>query len=497
MPKKKNNDGTRLSPPKAGVTVRMYHTGFGDCFLLAFRAVDGKARYMLIDCGVHHQYDGGNKRLERVAQDIVKATGNKLHIVAITHEHADHLYGFMHGKTAFKDMEIDDLWLAWTEDPTNPVAVELKDLCSRRIRALQAAIAHLKMAGSPSVSSLENMLGFDMASNTATALKGNKSIIEALRSRSKKKLKRSEDYRTPGERPLEIPDVKGIKCYVLGPPKNIKLIKKLVDKEDMYLKLDIMDKEDVFMAAVVAASGTDTPEENRLFKSLTPFDNELEIEKQLAASHKDYKEFFSTHYGFTDDEKSGPEWRRIDTDWMEGADQLALNINKMTNNTSLVLAFQLTETKPRKVLLFAADAQVGNWLSWKELHWPDDEASKENFSGLDLIRQTVFYKVGHHGSLNATLKEKGLEVMDSPELVAMIPVDENWARTRGWHHPEEKLVKRLMEKTRGRVIRSDKIPSDRSLGMPIESNETEWKGFLENLEWDNSQDRLWIQFTVQ
>jgi hypothetical protein len=169
----------------------------------------------------------------------------------------------------------------------------------------------------------------------------------------------------------------------------------------------------------------------------------------------------------------------------------------MTNNTSLVLAFQLTETKPRKVLLFAADAQVGNWLSWKELQWPGDGASKDNVSGLDLVRQTVFYKVGHHGSLNATLREKGLEMMESPELVAMIPVDENWAKTRGWHHPEEKLVKRLMEKTRGRVIRSDKIPSEGSMSMPIESTEAEWEGFLKNLEWDNSQDRLWIQFTVQ
>jgi hypothetical protein len=263
MPKKKNNNGTRLSPPKTGVTVRMYHTGFGDCFLLAFRAVDDEARYMLIDCGVHHQYDGGDKRMELVAQDIAQATGNKLHIVAITHEHTDHLYGFMYGKTAFKDMEIDSLWLAWTEDPTNPVATELKDLYSRRIRALQAAIAHLKAAGSPSALNLENLLGFDLALNTDNAIRGNKDIMDALRSWSKKKLKRPEDYCTPGEKPIEIPDVKGIKCYVLGPPVNIKLIEKLVDKEEMYLNLAMMDKEDAFMAAVMAASETSTPEENQ------------------------------------------------------------------------------------------------------------------------------------------------------------------------------------------------------------------------------------------
>ena len=36
-----------------------------------------------------------------------------------------------------------------------------------------------------------------------------------------------------------------------------------------------------------------------------------------------------------------------------------------TNNTSLALAFELIEKgRVGKVLLFPADAQVGNWLSW-------------------------------------------------------------------------------------------------------------------------------------
>ena len=29
----------------------------------------------------------------------------------------------------------------------------------------------------------------------------------------------------------------------------------------------------------------------------------------------------------------------------------------------------MTGTQPRKVLLFAGDAQVGNWLSWYSLSW--------------------------------------------------------------------------------------------------------------------------------
>ena len=48
----------------------------------------------------------------------------------------------------------------------------------------------------------------------------------------------------------------------------------------------------------------------------------------------------------------------------------------------------------------------------------------------DLLARTVLYKVGHHGSHNATLRAQGLELMTSAELTAMIPVDEEWAHAR-------------------------------------------------------------------
>jgi glyoxylase-like metal-dependent hydrolase (beta-lactamase superfamily II) len=115
------NDGA-LVPPAKGVAVRMYNTGFGDCFLLAFRSEAGEARYVLIDCGVHQKWKGGKERLMLVASDIAKATNNHLHVVAVTHEHTDHVSGFLQGESAFGRMKIDDLWLAWTENPGDPAA---------------------------------------------------------------------------------------------------------------------------------------------------------------------------------------------------------------------------------------------------------------------------------------------------------------------------------------------------------------------------------------
>jgi hypothetical protein len=46
----------------------------------------------------------------------------------------------------------------------------------------------------------------------------------------------------------------------------------------------------------------------------------------------------------------------------------------------------------------------------------------KTMTGPDLLKRAIFYKVGHHGSHNATLKEKGLEEMERLR-VAMIPVD--------------------------------------------------------------------------
>jgi hypothetical protein len=196
----------------------------------------------------------------------------------------------------------------------------------------------------------------------------------------------------------------------------------------------------------------------------------------------------------------GPEWRRIETEWLAAADRLALSIDQMTNNTSLVFALELTQTQPSKVLLFPGDAQVGNWLSWQDLEWPDEGANHEKVTGKELLKRTVFYKVGHHCSRNATLREKGLELMESSQLVAMIPVDEKYAnakKPRPWAIPADELLKRLKVKTRGRVIRSDSIPSGETPVMPDESSKAEWKEFLKNLSWDKGPDRLWIQYTIR
>ncbi len=106
-----------------------------------------------------------------------------------------------------------------------------------------------------------------------------------------------------------------------------------------------------------------------------------------------------------------------------------------------MLAFELVESG--KYLLFVGDAQTGNWNSWDSIEWQDVSVNTDQ-----ILENTIFYKVGHHGSHNATQPEV-FEKINSPDLMAMIPVhrdDPNLKKKKPWKMPAKQLYKRLMEK---------------------------------------------------
>src|SRR5213076_1106827 len=85
------------------------------------------------------------------------------------------------------------------------------------------------------------------------------------------------------------------------------------------------------------------------------------------------------------------------------AESLAFSLDQARNNTSIVALF----TYRGQHLLFTGDAQYGNWQSW--LQRPDAAA---------ILGSVSFFKVGHHGSLNATPKD-ALEQMNG-QFAAMV-----------------------------------------------------------------------------
>jgi beta-lactamase superfamily II metal-dependent hydrolase len=479
----------QLRPSADTVVVRMYNTGFGDCFLLAFPGEDGEPRYMLIDCGVHHQYPCGDAIMQRVVEDIKESTGDHLHVVAVTHEHTDHLYGFKYARDTFNEINIHELWLPWTEDPEDEDAKRLREKFEKSEKAVNAAVALLSGANHPLAASLQMLPSYEHPGLSATDTGGKKEQYTYLRDRAQNKPEKSDDYLYPGEPPKTIPGVSGIKVYVLGPPKDTKYISREESKSELYPKLTALNPETSFTSALfMHLKEYPTEEDEGIFTSSHPFAEEYEVKPEQASKMK----FFLEHYGLSPSKEEEFKWRRIDMDWVTYAEQLALDLNQKTNNTSLVLAFELTRSDPKKVLLFTGDAMLGNWQSWEECNWVDGEGNAIDHKAL--LHRTVLYKVGHHGSRNATPSKNGLELMTSGDLVAMIPVQEEWANSKmHWEHPAHKLLDKIKTQSRKKVLRTDKIPE----GDTLSDDEKEiWGRHKDDLDWDKEATKLWVQYTV-
>ena len=480
-----------MAPPDSGVKVRMYRPrGLGDCFLLAFRDGDGSGRYMLIDCGIFFATKGGSARMKKIARDIAAATGGQLHVLVATHEHWDHLSGFQFAEKIFDGINVEQVWLAWTEDRHHPLAKRLREKHAVALRALTTAVARLQAADDPGARTIQEVLDFHGGFDTILGISGTAGQMAYVHDRVSE-----PHYCRPEEAPLTLPEVPGVRVFVLGPPENEDLLSRSnpskVDSE-VYERALALDEASAFYVAALAAEDPNalSVDETELLEQSFPFDRSRCIPLDEAQHHEQFGTFFQRRYGFASEEGHGPAWRRIQTAWLGAAGSLALQLDNDTNNTSLTLAIELTESG--RVLLFAADAQVGNWLSWHQTSWPDAGPGGAEVTGSDLVQRTVLYKVGHHGSHNATLRELGLEQMQSPALVAMIPVDDKQAAQKEWAMPFPPLLERLQEKTAGRIIRADEgIPK-----KPDEVSQDAWDDFLARTALDPGPDELWVEYTV-
>jgi hypothetical protein len=425
----------------------------GDCFLITFTAGESVSR-MLIDCGSFRNGGPSIARLKTITAKIAEALdGKPLDVVVGTHQHNDHLSGFVHCEDEFKEMKVQQVWLSWLDNPLdgkakvigddyNNLRLQLAGARDALHKALKGRMAARPMAAR-SLEVLNDMLGFSGAAAAGMPPDLPAKAVRVLKAIGQAKPK----YLRPG-RTLEMPGLPpgSVRIHVLGPPRKENVEK----KDDPLFRKDPRTGES-YDHALAAAS--------------------LQASKFLDAAKRGKGEASRAeeHYPFNQEYKCrgarrppalraimhrynqrSEAWRKIDDDWLEQAGALALFLDKFTNNSSLVLAIELVDS--RKVLIFAADAQTGNWASWKDVKWQETGVATE-----DLLARTVFYKVGHHASHNATLVET-FEKMGGEDLVALIPVhkqDPNIKKKNGWKMPATNLFTRLVEKTDHRVLQMD------------------------------------------
>lgn len=439
--------------------VRMYRHGLGDCLLVRLPRQDGTDYRILIDCGIILGTPDATKKVQDAVDDIVKETRGEIDLLVATHAHWDHVSGFLQARASFeKDLKIHKVWMAWTEDPADARAQSLLSQRNKTRAVVRAASNALRLAagggGTETADQIDSLLGFfgddpgsDAGALGAAGRNTTEGAMEFLRGLGEL------SYVQPGDAPYR-PEGTQARIMVLGPPRDEKLIRKSLPSKT---NGDTYEMSDEAMMGQLGLSGepgpiTDDEGAGRPFTSLY----------SIPLSDARALPFFREHYW--GGAVTGQDWRRIDDVWMGSAVDLALKLDSDTNNTSLVLAIELDgesiagAREGRDVLLFAADAQIGNWMSWATVAWDAPEGEAARVTGLDLVRRTIVYKVGHHGSHNATLKSylKSMERL----LVALNPVNEEMAHKKGWAHiPLPSLQDALSRQARDGLVRADR-PAD-------------------------------------
>jgi hypothetical protein len=362
---------SKSAGPLPRLRIRMYRHGLGDCLLLRFRREDGTSTFnLLIDCGLIMVAENAGAKMTEVAKDIDQVCGGRLDVVVMTHEHWDHASGFSNAqaRAVFDGIDVGEVWYGWTEDPQNELGKRLRKERAKKVQALASAASALAKAGSSPMAieraaGISALLGF-FGLNAATAKGGTigrtREAFDYLLNRAGVKTR----YCTPDKPPTSLPGVPDVRVYVLGPPLDEGLIKRSSPTKkgrEVYelaseAKLaDNLESAFVRLAADNQGAG-DSPTDD------CPFDPTLRrrdgSSAQRASSSLDalIRESW---------EKPGEEWRKVEDDWTQAAEALALNLDSHTNNTCLVLAFEFADTGD--VFLFPADAQIGNWLSWQNL----------------------------------------------------------------------------------------------------------------------------------
>jgi glyoxylase-like metal-dependent hydrolase (beta-lactamase superfamily II) len=419
--------------------IRMYNQkDLGDCFLLKFTDANNKVAYYLIDFG---SYTGANRAREREIAEHIKTTigDNKLTII-VTHQHKDHLSGFVTAGDLLKsETAARELWLSYLDDENSTEGQIIRSATEKYWKKTKKinSLLEQKFADAEVVTNmLEQKKVFDLFAEDQTMGKAITNLLEIAQN--------NITFLTPGQN-FPLPGVtEGVNVYVLGPPSSNELLTKMdptkaegVEGLNAAMEMANLDISGALMLdALENMLGGDESRADAVSRETDfPFSYNFIDNNPNSCTREEY---------YKDEE------RQIDHEWLSEIGRMALHMDKFTNNTSLVLAFEMIESK--KVLLFVGDAQIGNWLSWSNIKFIDSAVTSK-----DLLSRTVLYKAGHHSSHNATLKQ-GLDLMNEKELIIMIPVEKKAAKPFKMLKPG--MLTGYNRKSHGRVLRSDTIEQD-------------------------------------
>lgn len=384
------------------INLYAYDVYFGDCFLLVFEYADGQKRSVLIDFGstgkgkAEHgavigedDQDPTGVRLLAVAKDIQKTCGGSLDVVVATHRHKDHIYGFGLAEAGqiIMDCKPKVVIQPWTEDPDDTRDLSNKSLVDadgfrNNPRQNFAQMLSDMHEVAESVEFEASRLGDENVFNKTINTDMQEKILFTADDNSKiKNRKAVENLHKMGTADGNTPHyvyfgydkidweavLPGVNVHILGPPnlEQSNEITAATSKSDEFWSLQAMNSYfwGVQSSTSRSAGGVGKP----------IFGNE-KIMKSRPANVR---------------------WvvRQLRNIRASQLLEIVRFVDNALNNTSVIMLFEVGDQK----LLFPGDAQIENWQYALDMAKKDPKISK-------LLTETTVYKVGHHGSRNATPK---------------------------------------------------------------------------------------------
>ena len=362
-----------MSEPTS-LRIRAYNVGFGDCFLLTFRYAGEAERHALIDFGSTKLPTKGPTSMKAVADRIAEHCGGKLHMVAVTHRHADHMAGFAGASgTVVAGLDPDLVVQPWTEDPgldpdaTAPAAGAGNGAAGggqgAAARAVVTRLGEMNTVASRIRTRASTLLA---AGGVPTTLAeeirflGETNIKNPAAVKNLMKMGKRRVYASYGTRLPIAAVLPGVKIRVLGPPT--------LDQAPDIANLASKDATEYWhLAARMSRRAGASADVTSLFPAAARVDRTPQAARWLV-----------------------PQIDRMNAEELLG---IVRSIDDSLNNTSLILLFDINGTR----LLFAGDAQIENWR-YALFDAPDSAEIRAE------LADTALYKVGHHGSLNGTPK---------------------------------------------------------------------------------------------
>lgn len=390
--------GSVTATPKKGISVRMYDVGFGDCFLVRIPTSKGDRR-ILLDCG---SVAKGRKDMDTVVDMLIRDVGGsdeaRIDVVVCTHRHKDHIAGF--SRKEWANVDVGEVWMPWTESD-EPEAIRIREAQTGLALALDA---HLQRQAALAVKPTDRER-YEIAREFALNAASNETAMETLHEGFKGRTEILRRFLPEKDKDGKIIDtlktdlLPGVTIHVLGPSRDERIIRNMNPPAGKnYLQF-----------AASNEGGYNAPD---------PFSRDWWARNHKNVSQKDKDHIKRYSDGFSA--------------------AVAASLDSAINGTSLMLLLQFRDA----YLFFPGDAQWGTW-----------DAAMENKKFYELMKRVHFYKIGHHGSHNATpIRFVENTIGDNVVSMASTRSMKNWP-----HIPLPKLMDNLAK--RGTVVRSDQPPT--------------------------------------